>query len=66
MRAYEEKAFEPIFETLLPYAHKAVQPPNNIDKLSFYARRVECNCNCTQYFASHYGIRCTLETGDEE
>lgn len=45
--------------TLLSCAHKTVQPPNNIDKLSFHARRVECNCNSvyTIFCFVHYGIR---------
>lgn len=50
---------ETLLTLLFSCAHKTVQPPNNIDKLSFHARRVECNCNSvyTIFCFVHYGIR---------
>lgn len=41
--------FTPTFQ--FSRAHETHSPPNNIDKLSSHARRVECNCNsvCTTF-----------------
>lgn len=63
---WELEALKPIFAKLfsrssLSCAHNTVPTtilPNNIDKLSFHARRVECNCNSvyTIFCFVHYGI----------